>query len=102
MIEPEMAFANLNDILNLAESLLKHVIKEIIKNNSSELEYLEKYHQKELINELKKISNLDFPRLTYAECLEILAKNKESFVYNEIKWGMDLQSEHEKYLCQHF
>jgi len=102
MVEPEMAFAGLNDILNLVENLLKYIIKKIIKDNLPELEYLEKYHQKELINELKKISNLDFPRLTYAECLEILAKNKESFVYNEIKWGMDLQSEHEKYLCQHF
>jgi len=85
MIEPEMAFANLNDILNLAEGLLKYVIKEIIKNNSSELEYLEKYHQKELISELKKISELNFPRFTYAESLEILAKNKKNFVYNEIK-----------------
>jgi len=85
MIEPEMAFANLNDILNLAEGLLKYVIKEIMKNNSPELEYLEKYHQKELINELKKISKLNFPRLTYAEGLEILAKNKKNFVYNEIK-----------------
>ncbi|CAG8509725.1 205_t:CDS:2 [Paraglomus occultum] len=57
----------------LAENLLKHVIEEVIKNNLSELNYLEKYHQKELTNELKKISNLNFPRLTYAECLEILA-----------------------------
>ena len=102
MVEPEMAFADLKDILNLTEDLLKHVIKKIIKDNLSELEYLEKYQQKELIGELKKISNLDFPRLTYAECLEILVKNKENFIYNEIKWGIDLQSEHEKYLCQHF
>src|SRR6185295_16682911 len=102
MVEPEMAFADLKDILNLTEDLLKNVIKKIIKDNLSELEYLEKYQQKELIGELKMISNLDFPRLTYAECLEILVKNKENFIYNEIKWGIDLQSEHEKYLCQHF
>ena len=85
MIEPEMTFADLNDILNLAENLLKHVIKETIKNSLPELEYLEKYHQKELISKLKKISKLNFPRLTYIECLEILAKNKKNFVYNEIK-----------------
>ena len=85
MIEPEMAFADLNDILNLAENLLKYVIKEIKKNNSLELEYLEKYHQKDLISGIKKISELNFPRLTYAEGLEILAKNKKNFVYNEIK-----------------
>jgi len=85
MVEPEMAFAVLNDILNLTENLLKHIIKKIIKDNLPELEYLEKYQQKELISELKKISNLNFPRLTYAECLEILVKNKENFVYNEIK-----------------
>ena len=80
-----MTFADLNDILNLAENLLKYVIKETTKNNSLELEYLEKHHQKELISELKKISKLNFPRLTYAEGLEILKKNKDNFVYNEIK-----------------
>ena len=85
MIEPEMVFANLNDILSLAENLLNCVIKEIIKNNLPELECLEKYHQKELISKLKKISNFNFPRLTYAECLEILAKSQENFVFNKIK-----------------
>ncbi|KLL04107.1 MAG: asparaginyl-tRNA synthetase [Mycoplasmataceae bacterium CE_OT135] len=102
MIEPEMTFADLDDLLNLAENLLKYVIQKAIENNLPELEYLEKYHQKELIGKLKKISKLAFPRLNYAECLKILEKNKKNFVYNEIKWGMDLQSEHEKYLCQHF
>jgi len=85
MIESEMVFANLSDILDLAENLLKNVVKTIIKNNQLELEYLEQYHQKELVNELKKIINLNFPRPTYTECLEILIKNKKNFVYNEIE-----------------
>jgi len=102
MVEPEMTFAGLDDILNLAEDLLKHTIKQIIENNLPELEYLEKYSQKQLISELKKIIKINFARITYAESLEILANDKSKFIYNEIKWGMDLQSEHEKYLCQHF
>lgn len=102
MVEPEITFASLDDILNLAEGLLKYTIKQAIKNNLPELEYLEKYNQNQLISELKKIINIDFTRITYTESLEILANNKSKFIYNEIKWGIDLQSEHEKYLCQHF
>src|SRR3954465_10642118 len=98
MVEPEMTFAGLDDILNLAEGLLRYTIKQAIKNNLPELEYLEKYNQSQLISELKKIINTDFTRITYAESLEILANNKSKFIYNEIKWGIDLQSEHEKYL----
>lgn len=97
-----MTFADLNDILNLTESLLKYIIKQVIENNLSELEYLENYKQNQLVSKLEKIISIDFIRITYAQSLEILVNNQSKFIYNEIKWGMDLQSEHEKYLCRHF
>lgn len=102
MIEPEIAFANLDDVLELAESLIKYIIRQVIEKNYLEIKYLENKKQIQLVNKLKKIIDADFPRLTYDESLEILAKNKKNFVYSEINWGMDLQSEHEKYLCQYF
>jgi len=102
MIEPEMAFADLETIINLAKRLVKYVINYIVNNNIKELEFLENYNRKEIINKLKKILSNDFRKVDYSEGIEILKKNKQKFVFNDIKWGMDLQSEHEKYLCQHF
>lgn len=102
MVELEMAFAELQDIIHLAEKLLKYVINYTIENNYSELLYLEKHHQKKLIEKLKNVASKEFCKITYQECLEILKEKKKDFVYQNIKWGMDLQSEHEKYLCQHF
>ena len=102
MIEPEMAFADLDKIINLAENLVKYVINYIINNNIKEVEFLESYNKKEIISKLKKIFGIDFKKIEYSKSVEILEKNKNSFVFNDIKWGMDLQSEHEKYLCQYF
>lgn len=102
MIEPEMAFTDLETIINLAKRLVKYVINYIITNNIKELEFLENYNRKEIINKLKRILNNDFRKVDYSKSIEILKKNKQKFVFNNIKWGMDLQSEHEKYLCQHF
>jgi len=102
MIEPEMAFTDLETIINLAKRLVKYVINYIITNNIKELEFLENYNRKQIINKLKKILSNDFRKVDYSEGVEILKKNKQKFVFNSIKWGMDLQSEHEKYLCQYF
>lgn len=107
MIEPEIAFANLQDALELAESLLKYVIVQTIDNNYPELKYFENYNgQTDLINKLKAVGQTNFCQLTYDKCIDILKdkviKDKKIFVCNEIKWGMNLQSEHEKYLCQYF
>jgi len=85
MVEPEITFANLDDILNLAEDLLKYVVRQAIENSLPELEYLEKYSQSQLVNKLKKITNINFNRITYTESLEILANGKNKFIYNEIK-----------------
>lgn len=85
MVEPEITFANLDDILNLAEGLLKHVIRQVIENSLPELEYLEKYNQSRLVNKLKEIISINFTRITYTESLEILVNSKNKFIYNEIK-----------------
>jgi asparaginyl-tRNA synthetase len=102
MIEPEMSFAELETIISLAEDLVKSVINHVLNKNIKDLNFLENYHQKELVNRLKNLLELDFKKVKYSEAIEILEKNKKSFVFNNIEWGMDLQSEHEKYLCQHF
>ena len=88
MVEPEMAFADLNDILNLAEELIKYVINYVLNNNSPELKYLESYdkeNKKEIISKLKKIVDNQFKKVDYAQALEILKVKKENFIFNDIK-----------------
>ncbi|RHZ35611.1 asparagine--tRNA ligase [endosymbiont GvMRE of Glomus versiforme] len=105
MVEPEMVFADLGEITDLAEKMVKYVINYILDNNGTELKKIENYdeeNKKEIINELKNIVISEFERIDYTRAIEILKEKKENFVFNDIKWGMDLQSEHEKYLCQHF
>lgn len=112
MVEPEMVFVDLEETTNLAERLIKYVINYVLDNNSYELEYLENYGEnkenekkkvkKEIISKLKKITHGEFKKIDYNKVIEILERNRGNFVFNDIKWGMDLQSEHEKYLCQHF
>lgn len=102
MIEPEMAFADLEKVINLAEKLVKYVFDYVITNNIKELKFLEKFNKKELISKLQKILNSDFKKISYDESIKILEKERNKFVFNDIKWGIDLQFEHEKYLCQYF
>jgi len=88
MVEPEMTFADLNDILNLAEELIKYVINYVLDNNSPELKYLENYdkeNKKEIVSKLKKIVDNQFKKVDYAQALEILKVKKENFVFNDIK-----------------
>ena len=87
MVEPEMVFADLDKIINLAERLIKHVINYILDNNSTELKYLENYdkeNKKEIINKLKKIVDQQFKRINYTQVLEILKVKKENFIFNDI------------------
>lgn len=102
MVEPEMAFADLDVITNLAEKMVKWVVNFVLTNNYPELEHLEKHTQKELINRLRRLTKESWEKVDYSKCIEILIKNKENFILRDIKWGIDLQSEHEKYLCQYF
>jgi asparaginyl-tRNA synthetase len=119
MIEPEMAFHDLEDNMNLAESFIKHIIKFAMDNNMEDLQFLDQRLSEEekqlpadkrsemgLIEKLKFVVDNDFERVTYTEAIDILlnspAYKKKKFQY-EVKWGIDMQSEHERYLVEkHF
>jgi asparaginyl-tRNA synthetase len=102
MVEPEMVFADLKIITILAEKMVKWVMNFVLVNNYLALEHLEKHNQRKLTHELRRLTEENWEKVDYDKCIEILVKNKENFVFCDIKWGMDLQSEHEKYLCQYF
>jgi asparaginyl-tRNA synthetase len=88
MVEPEMAFTNLDEVTDLAKKLIKYVINYVLDNNSPELNYLENYdkeNKKEIINKLKKITGWEFKKIDYNEVIRILEKNKESFAFSNIK-----------------
>ncbi|HEV8505647.1 MAG TPA: asparagine--tRNA ligase [Chitinophagaceae bacterium] len=120
MIEPEMAFCDLEDNANLAEEFIKHIIESAMNNNQEDLEFLaqrlvdeekqlpqDKRSEMGLIEKLQFVSNNKFERLTYTEAIDILRESnhnkKKKFQYPVTGWGMDLQSEHERYLVEkHF
>jgi len=119
MIEPEMAFYDLEDNMNLAEEFIKYLIRFAMENNREDLEFLalrlaeeekslpqDKRSEMGLIEKLEFVLNNDFERITYTEAIEVLlnspAYKKKKFQY-EVKWGVDMQSEHERYLVEkHF
>ncbi|MDO5022534.1 MAG: asparagine--tRNA ligase [Eubacteriales bacterium] len=102
MIEPEIAFADLNDVIDLEEDMLRYTIKEVLKRGKSEMEFLDQFVSKGLIERLTKVAEANFVRLPYTEAIDILTKSNENFDY-PVKWGMDLQTEHERYLTEkHF
>ncbi|MBQ4347483.1 MAG: asparagine--tRNA ligase [Firmicutes bacterium] len=99
MMEPEMAFADLEDNMNLAEDLLKYVIKYVLDNAPEEMAFFNQFIDKGLIDRLLNIVNSDFGRITYTEAVELLLKAKKKFEY-PVEWGCDLQTEHERYLTE--
>lgn len=99
MIEPEIAFADLNDDMNLAESLLKYVFKYILDNAPAEMEFFEKFINPDVKKRLEALINSDFNRVTYTEAVELLKKSGKKFVY-PVERGIDLQTEHERYICE--
>lgn len=102
MIEPEMAFYDLTDDMDLAEDFLKYLIRYALENCMEDLEFLNKMYDNELIERLKFVVDNDFVRLNYTEGIEILKKSGKKFEF-PVEWGLDLQSEHERYLVeQHF
>lgn len=103
MIEPEIAFADLEDDMNLMESFLKFIISYTIENCKEEMNFFNTFVEKGVLDRLHNVLNSSFKRLTYTEAIELLLKAKENgkkFDYNDIKWGMDLQSEHERYITE--
>ena len=97
MIEPEIAFADLEDDMDLAESMLKYVINYVLENAPEEMNFFNSFVDKGLLERLNNVANSDFARVTYTEAIEILEKNNDKFEY-KVSWGCDLQTEHERYL----
>lgn len=102
MIEPEMAFYDINDNQDMAEDFLRYLIKTILESCPDDLEFLQKMYDKELIDRLRFVTENTFERLSYTQAIEILEKSGHKFEY-PVNWGVDLQSEHERYLVEkHF
>ena len=101
MIEPEIAFADINDNMKLAEDMIKYIIEDVFVRCPSEMEFFDKFLEKGLIAKLKKVLNSKFRVATHKEAIDILLKSKEKFE-NAPEHGKDLATEHEKYLTKYF
>ena len=99
MIEPEIAFADLQDDMILAESMLKYVIRYVLEHAPEEMDFFNRFVDKGLIERLEHVANSEFAHVTYTEAIEILEKNNDKFEY-KVSWGADLQTEHERYLTE--
>ena len=99
MIEPEMAFCDLEGNMNVAEDMIKYVIKYVLDECPEEMEFFNKFIDKGLLERLDNIVNSDFARITYTEAVDILKKSGEKFEY-PVEWGIDLQTEHERYITE--
>ena len=99
MIEPEIAFADLEDDMMLAESMLKYVINYVLENAPEEMAFFNNFVDKGLLDRLRNVVENDFARVTYTEAIDILSKHNDKFDY-EVSWGCDLQTEHERYLTE--
>ncbi len=99
MIEPEIAFADLEDDMELAEAMIKYIIKYVLENAPEEMRFFNNFVDKGLIERLEHVANSDFGRVTYTEAIELLKKNNDKFEY-KVEWGSDLQTEHERYLTE--
>ncbi|MFO7828644.1 MAG: asparagine--tRNA ligase [Bacteroidales bacterium] len=99
MIEPEMAFYDIHDNMDLAEDFLKYLVSYALENCVEDLEFLNKMFDKELIERLKFVVENKFERITYTEAIDVLMESGQKFEF-PVKWGSDLQSEHERYLVE--
>ena len=99
MIEPEIAFADLEDNMDLAEAMLKYIINYVLFNAPEEMAFFNQFIDKELIERLKGVVGSDFGRVTYTEAIELLKEHNDEFDY-KVSWGCDLQTEHERYLTE--
>ncbi len=99
MIEPELAFADLSDDMDCAEAMVKYIIEYVMTTCKEEIEFLNKFVDNGLVERLNNVKNNEFKRLTYTEAIEILEKVKDRFDA-PVYWGVDLQSEHERYITE--
>ena len=99
MIEPEIAFADLEDDMILAESMIKYIIRYVLENAPEEMEFFNSFIDKGLLDRLRHVESSDFARVTYTEAVSILEKHNDEFEY-KVSWGADLQTEHERFLTE--
>ena len=101
MVEPEVAFADLNDVANLAERLLKAVCTDILEKRADDMAFSNQHIDKTCIERITKLASSNFTRMTYTECIDVLRKCGKKFEY-PVEWGIDMQSEHERYLAEEY
>ena len=99
MIEPEMAFADLNDYMDTAEDMIKYIIRTVLEKCPNEIGFFNSFVDKGLKERLEHVASSDFARVSYTEAVEILKKNNDKFDF-KVEWGADLQTEHERYLTE--
>lgn len=99
MIEPEIAFADLEDDMMLAESMMKYIINYVLEQAPEEMEFFNKFVDKGLLDRLHNVVDSDFAHITYTDAVEMLQKYNDKFTY-KVEWGCDLQTEHERYLTE--
>jgi asparaginyl-tRNA synthetase len=98
-VEPEVAFAELPDIIEIAEEMIKHIITTVMEKCPEELAFFEKHFENGLLEKLNKVANQEFKILDYTDAIDILKKADVDFVY-PVEWGCDLQTEHERYITE--
>ena len=99
MIEPEMAFCDLSGYMDTAEAMTKYVIRYVLDNCPDEMAFFNQFIDKGLIERLELVANCEFGRISYTEAIEILKKNNKKFQF-PVEWGVDIQTEHERYLTE--
>ena len=99
MIEPEICFADLNDDMDLAEEMLKYIISYVLENCPEEMEFFNKFVDTSLLERLNNVINSDFARITYTDAVNKLQEHNDEFEF-KVSWGIDLQTEHERYLSE--
>ena len=99
MIEPEICFADLKDDMDIAEEMIKYIFSYVLENCPEEMEFFNNYIDKGLLDRLNNVINSDFGRITYTDAIKELEKANDKFEY-KVSWGVDLQTEHERYLCE--
>ena len=99
MIEPEIAFSDLNGYMDLAEEMIKFIIDYVLEHAPEEMEFFNSFIDKGLLDRLNHVASSDFKRITYTEAVELLQKSDKKFEY-PVEWGSDLQTEHERYLTE--
>ena len=99
MIEPEVAFADLADNMELAEAMIKYIINYVLEHAPEEMNFFNQFVDKGLLERLNHIVSSDFARITYTEAVDLLLKSKKEFQY-PVEWGIDLQTEHERYITE--